>query len=165
MQEIGKRLCLKGSAQPAGLLVLLYFTFKFLAVLHLGILGKPVEAQTGMLPPGDFQEAGEKVPYFYYVGDAEMPYSGWRHDIDYGGQKMTAIYSPILSRYHLSLPDRDIKSCFALWSDFTYWLRLSLQALGIAFGVFIFFIPQIFAGKPLSASLLPGLERHDPYGN
>ena len=72
--------------QPAGLLVSAWFLLRFLAWLHLALVGQLAEGRTARLLPGQFQEPDEEVPYAYQPAGREgMPLMGSRKGIEYGG--------------------------------------------------------------------------------
>ncbi len=146
--------------QPAGLLVSAWFLFRLVAWVHLSIIGTVTVGESARLMPGQMIEDEDKVPYFYQVrGEASPRFSGWRRGIEYGGQKLTVVYSPLLSTFHATAL-RDIKSPVGLWLEDTYVLRAAGYLLGILLGIGIYFLPGIFRKGGLR--LLPGLDRDDP---
>jgi hypothetical protein len=152
----------RSPAQPAGLLIAAWFLFRVLAWIHLSLFGIVTEGQTGLLPPGEFQEAGEKVPYFYQPEvHRDMPLQGWRHGIDYGGQRLTVVYSPILNSFHATTLKR-LDSPMGLWRDETYVLVCLAYAAGIGFGFLVYILPKLLSKGGVGFNLMPGLERDDP---
>jgi hypothetical protein len=118
-------------AQPAGLLVAAWFLFRFLAWFHLALFGTVVEGRTGVLPPGMQAPFGEPVPYFYQGSVQQpVPYSGWREGIEYGGQRLAVVYSPLANSFHATCL-RAIESSSGLWREDTYVLRLLLYVAGV----------------------------------
>jgi hypothetical protein len=150
------------SVQPAGLLICAWFLFRLLAGLHLSLMGVVTTGQTGLLPPGQFQEEDEDVPYFYQTDPPrEMPLTGWRRGIDYGGQKLTVVYSPLVSSYHVASV-REFDKPTGLWREDTFLVRMFLYAVGVGFGLLVFALPRLLSRDGARFSLLPGLDRDDP---
>jgi len=151
-----------GPAQPAGLLVAAWFLFRFLAWLHLALFGTLTEGRTGILPPGMQVPFGEPVPYFYQGGvPRPQPFIGWREGIDYGGERLLVVYSPLVNSFHTTSL-REIAGPAGLWRVDTYVLRLALYLIGVGFGMLIYFLPRLWAKKGFRPTFLAGLERDDP---
>lgn len=151
-------------AQPAGLLVAAWFLFRFLAWLHLALIGTVTEGRSGVLPPGMQVPFGEAVPYFYQGRVPQpQPYIGWREGIEYGGERLAVVYSPLMNSFHTTSL-REIAGPAGLWRVDTYVLRLALYLAGVGFGILIFFLPRFWAKGGIRPTFLAGLERDDPLG-
>jgi hypothetical protein len=152
-------------AQPLGLVVAAWFLFKLLAYLHLSLIGRVTEGQTGLLPPGEFQEAEDEVIYFYRSAASEdggLPMNGWRRNIDYGGKKLTIVYSPIIHSFHATSLREELEHPMELWRESTYVVRVVLSLLGVGAGFLIYLLPRIWPKGGIRPSLMPGLTREDP---
>jgi len=152
-------------SQPVGLLVSAWFLFKLLAYLHLSLIGRVTEGQTGLLPPGEYQEAEDEVIYFYRGAmseDGGLPLNGRRRDIDYGGRKLTVVYSPILNSFHATSLREDLERPLELWRESTYVVHIVLSLLGVGAGFLIYLLPRIWPKGGIRPSLMPGLTRDDP---
>ena len=151
-----------GPVQPAGLLVSAWFLFKLLALLHLSVLGKVAEGQTARLLPGDTQEPGEIVPYAYQTDVyREFPLTGTRRGIDYGGHRLSVVYSRFFNSYHTTSLS-DLKSPAGLWREEAYVIHLTLYLVGILAGIGIYLLPKWLSKGGVGFSLMPGLTRDDP---
>lgn len=151
-------------AQPAGLLVMAWFLFRFAAWLHLALFGTVTEGRTGVLPPGAQVPFGEAVPYFYQ-GSASRPdpFHGWREGVDYGGERLTVVYSPLANSFHATSL-REMARPSGLWRVDTYVLRLVLYLFGAGFGFLIYLLPRLWQKDGFRPAFLAGLERDDPMG-
>lgn len=112
-----------------------WFAVKLLVVLHLGLIGRMATGFSGRLPPGATAAPGDPVLYVYHVNG--HVYHGWRRGIDYGGQELTVVHSPLLARLHVATAQTGLESPRALWGNSDYWMRLGLALAGIGLGCLV----------------------------
>ena len=160
MREIGnKKSLLKPESLP-GLLVLLYFVVKLIAYAHLLFLGRITPGTSGRLDGERMPDPGGEVIYFYQVD--EVNHHGWRRGIQYGGQKISVVHSPIMPSFHVTSVKRELQSPFALCREIDFWLRLGLALLGVLLGGFMAAFPHMWRNR--TWRFLHGLTREDPRG-
>lgn len=119
----------------AGIAIAAYFGLKFLVLVHLGLVGQIVPGFSGRLSPGEAVEPGAPVLYFYRVGEAS--HHGWRRGIEYGGEPLSVVHSPLIARLHVASPRTGLQTPLALWSEPDYWFRLLVAVGGFGLGWFI----------------------------
>lgn len=122
----------KHPGRLAGVAVAGYFGLRLMVLLHLGLAGRVVPGFSGRLGAGEAVEPGGPVVYFYQV--AQGNHHGWRRGIDYGGQELSVVYSPLLAALHVASTRPGLASARALWGDPDYWLRLMLALGGVGLG-------------------------------
>lgn len=119
----------------AGVAIVAWFAVKLIVVLHLGLIGRLTTGFSGRLPAGATADPGDPVLYVYHVNG--HVYHGWRRGIEYGGQELSVVHSPFLSRLHVATAQTGLDSPRALWHNSDYWIRLGLALGGIALGCLV----------------------------
>jgi hypothetical protein len=157
MRAIGDTTWHKHPGRLAGVLIMAYFVLKLAAVIHLGLIGRVTEGITGRLEARN-AEPGEPVVYFYRVG--ENSYHGWRRGLQYGGNRLSVVYSPLYAKIHVTATEPGLPSPRALWSRSDYWLRLLLAAGGLALGAVVYILWTRHQQGKFTITLLHGLTRH-----
>ena len=141
MFEIGDKSWHKHPGRLVGVLIMAYFTLKLAVILHLGLIGRPTEGMTGRLQDRE-PVPGESVIYFYQVRGNN--YHGWRRGLEYGGHRLSVVYSPFYPRLHVVVAQRGLSSPLALWTTADYWLRilLALFGFGLGWGIYLLWTRQ-----------------------
>lgn len=98
------------------------------------------------------------MAYTYTV--AGVVRHSWRRGIDYGAQRLSVVYSPLVPRFHLTSTRPGLASARALWSEPDYWLRLVLALGGTVLGWYSERLWSGFARQ--GGTFLPGLSRDEP---
>ncbi len=158
LKEIGAIPVFKRPECMPGLLIAAYFSLKLLAYVHLGLIGVTVPAMTGRLEDGSSPEPGGEVIYFYRVNG--VTYHGWRRGVEYGGQALSVVHSPIANSFHVSSLKAGLPSRFGLWLEVDFWLRLALAGGGLALGLLVIGFPAMWRKR--NWRFLHGLDRDGP---
>ena len=133
MKDIGRKSEFWSTWRIIGAVVLLFFGGKLLLCLHLSLIGRAVPGYTGTLKSEIVPDASEPVLYVYFVEGEDAlhrrsdPWRGWRRGLQWGGQEVSIIYSPILPRVHVLSTTRGLSQPGALWREADYLLRLGLR--------------------------------------
>ena len=155
MFEIGSKTWHRHPGRLAGVLIMAYFALKFAAILHLSVIGRVTEGMTGRLQ--DRAPApGEPVIYFYRVG--QIGYHGWRRGLQYGGNRLSVVYSPLYPKLHVAVVEPGLASPSALWGQPDYWLRLLLALGGISLGWLVYLLWTRHQQGRLRVHFLHGLQ-------
>jgi len=142
MDDIGVKAWYSSTWRVLGAAVLLFFGLKLLLCLHLGLIGRAVSGHTGT-PKGDvIPDASEPVLYVYFPegastvpGHQQVPPHGWRRGLQWGGQEVTVVYSPFISKIHVVSTTPGILRATALWGEIDYLLRVALLLCGTVVGL------------------------------
>lgn len=142
MKDIGTSPWYKRPGQLLGVAVVLAFGLKLIGIVHLGVIGTVVQGESGRLTSDRNPDRSGEVMYFYRV--EEKTYSGWRRGIDYGGQRLAVVYSPVIPGLHATSTNTDIQTAAEFWLEPDFWLRIALMLLGIAVGFLIIYACRQF---------------------
>ena len=144
-----------------GLVIAAFFGLKLLGCLSLTIVGRAVPAYPGMLK--DRNPSDDRGPVFYVYHVNDEVFHGWRRGIQWGGDRFTAVYCPIMPWYHVTSLKGGLTSPRALLGEGDFWLRVFMLGLGVGFGALLAgFVTRLPGLMPKNWSLLPGLERDRP---
>ena len=158
MRILSKTVLLQGPWRMLGLALGVFFGFRLLVCLHLGVFGRVVPGYSGIIDGHEIPDPGDPVFYSYLIG--ENPYFGWRRGIQWGNQEFSVVHSPFVARSHVTSLRPKLSNCYALWRDVDFLLRIALFAAGAGAGaVLLLLADRIPRSVPRHWRVILGFER------